>query len=178
MYLSRGTFRVDRIPNAIEMMPSIVVRSSEDRPGELKKPPPYPQRAHLYDDCRLDVYAVVVAAALYVKDHDARNEVLYWFDMLDPHAILFDKLACLRTRNVAIVNYDFPIIHRRITRRNRLVTGQLIAIPSSRPDVLEQARAGLGGIGFDGRFMGQQSFSHGKIKFWVTLVRLEDLTLE
>ena len=26
--------------------------------------------------------------------------------------------------------------------------------------------------------MGQQAFSHGKIKFWITLVRLNDRTLE
>jgi hypothetical protein len=44
--------------------------------------------------------------------------------------------------------------------------------------VLEQARAGLGEIGFDARLMGQQAFSHGKIKFWITLVRLKDRTLE
>ena len=159
-------------------LPSRCCVESLDRPGEVDKPPPYAQRMHLYDDCRLDAYAAIVAAARYVKDHDARNEVLYWFDMFDPHAILFDKLACTRTRDIAVVNFDFPLVRERVTWSYRLVTGQLIAIPSSRPDVLEQARAGLGGIGFDGRFMGQQSFSHGKIKFWVTLVRLEDRTLE
>jgi hypothetical protein len=133
---------------------------------------------HLYDHCRLDAYAAIVAAARYVKDHDARNEVLYWFDRFDPHAILFDKLTCTRTRDLAVLNFDFPLVRERVTWKYKLVTGQLIAIPSSHPDVLEEARAGLGGIGFDGRMVGQETFSHGKIKFWITLVRLNDRTLE
>ena len=162
---------VERSVPVLEL-PSLVSWESLDRPGEVDKPPPYAQRMHLYDDCRLDAYAVVVAAARYVRDHDTRNEVLYWFDMFDPHAILFDKLACTRTRDIAVVNYDFPLVRERITWRNRLVTGQLIAIPSSRPDVQEQARFGLRSIGFDGRLIGQQAFWHGKIKFWITLVRL------
>jgi len=177
MHLSRGTFFSQRSVPVLEL-PSLVSWESLDRPGQVDKPPPYAQRMHIYDDCRLDAYAAIVAAARYVEDHDARNEALYWFDMFDPHAILFDKLACTRTRDLAVLNYDFPLVRERKTKRYRVVTGQLIAIPSSRPDVLEQARAGLGRIGFDGRLIGQQAFSHGKIKFWITLVRLKDLTLE
>ena len=144
MHLSRGTFRDDQSVRVFEMPSDCYHGQSRDRPGEADKPPPYAQRMHLYDDCRLEAYAAIVAAARYVKDHDARNEVLYWFDMFDPHAILFDKLACTRTRDVSIVNFDFPLVRERVTWSYRLVTGQLIAIPSSRPDVLEQARAGSG----------------------------------
>jgi hypothetical protein len=177
MYLSRGTFFNERSVPVLEL-PSLVSWQSLERLGEEDKPPPYAQRMHMYDNCRLDAYAAVVAAARYVQAHDTRNEVLYWFDMFDPHAILFDKIACTRTRDLAVINYDFPLVCDRKTKRYQVVTGQLVAIPSSRPDVLQQARAGLGGIGFDGRLVGQQAFSHGKIKFWITLVRLKDQALE
>ena len=38
---------------------------------------------------------------------DKRNDVVFWFDMLDPHAILYNNLACTRIWSHSILNLNW-----------------------------------------------------------------------
>ena len=71
---------------------------------------PYMMRAHQYDKYRLDVYRAITESVRYVRRYDKRNQVLYWFDMFDPHAMVYDNLACTRNWGYSIVNFNFPNI--------------------------------------------------------------------
>ncbi len=158
-------------------MPTILP-VAKSGPGR-EKLAPYALRMHLYDDCRADAYLAVVDAQRFVQANDRRNQVLYWFDMFEPHAILFDKLACTRTRDRSFVNFNFPLLPDRFTFHGiRIGGGQLIAIPSGREEVLDAVRGTMKALGLEVRSMGRRLISRGKIRFWVHLVALRDPNLD
>jgi hypothetical protein len=146
----------------------------KERPRKLL---PYVQRMHQYDQYRAEAYLAIVDAVRYVRSHDRKNEVQYWFDMLDPHAILYDNLACTRCWGYSILNFNFPNIREPMTEaRIPLQTGQLIAIPTVIPDAVYYARLHLIMVGFKARLIDRREIAHGKIKFTINIIELEAIT--
>jgi|SRR5271157_2410542 len=137
---------------------------------------PYVRRAHQYDKYLVDVYRSITESVRYVRRYDKRNQVLYWFDMLDPHAMVYDNLACTRNWGHSIVNFNFPnVVDNRAFDHREFGAGQLIAIPSVHPDAYGFAKLALAGIGFRARLVDRLGIEHGAIHFSITLVELEQL---
>jgi hypothetical protein len=137
---------------------------------------PYVQRIHQYDNHRMDAFLAIVDSVRYVKSFDTRNDAVYWFDMLDPHAIIYDNLACTRCWGYSVLNFNFPNAwEARKFDRTEIQAGQLIAIPSVHPDAYGFAKLGLAGIGFGARLVDRREIAHGPIHFAITLIELEPL---
>jgi hypothetical protein len=137
---------------------------------------PYVQRMHQYDRHRAHVYLAIVDSLRYIRSFDKQNDVVFWFDMLDPHAIVYDNLACTRNWGYSVLNFNFPnITEARCWDRHEIGLGQLIAIPSVHPDAYRYAQMALATLGFDARLIDRREISRGVITFTVNLVQLETL---
>jgi hypothetical protein len=138
---------------------------------------PYVQRMHQYDRYRADAFLTIVDSVRYIKTWDARNDVFYWFDMFDPHAMVYDNLACTRCWGSSVLNFNFPNVAepRAFDYYHEISVGQLIAIPSVCADAYDYAKLALAGIGFGVRLVDRREIAHGGIKFTITLVELEPL---
>jgi hypothetical protein len=153
--------------------------SSSSKTAVQGGPLPYVQRMHFYDKHRAEVYLAIVDCVREIRSMDKRNDVIFWFDMLDPHGILYDNLACTRNWSHSILNLNFPRVTSALTLLNREIgVGQLIAIPSIRDDVYDYAKLALAGIGFGARLIDRREIAHGAIKFTITLIELEPLEVK
>jgi hypothetical protein len=135
---------------------------------------PFVERTHGYDRHRADFYLSIVDTLRYAKSFDTNNNLLFWFDMADPHAMIYDSVASCRNWVVSIVNFSFPGLNSdsMSTAMLGVAPGSLIAVMTVDSDAYRSGRDALASVGLGSQLAGQKQIKHGKIRFNVYMIRV------
>ena len=170
-YLTRKGFRE-------EMSCPIYAKSrasiEEPNLSGSKRVRPLVQQMHQYDRQHADFYASIVDTLRYAKSFDKNNTLLFWFNMADPHAMVYENLSCCRNFMASTINFSFPDLNKdkESTAMTLIAPGNLIAILSVGADPDRNGRQSLASVGLGCRPIGQKMIEHGKIRFTVRMIEV------
>jgi hypothetical protein len=135
---------------------------------------PLVQQMHRYDRQHGDFYASVVETLRYAKSFDKKDTLVFWFNMRDPHAMIYENLTCCRNFMISTINLSFPDLNKdkESMAVARIVPGSLIAILSVGGGTDRDGRQSLASVGLGSRLLGQKMIEHGKIRFTVRMVEV------
>jgi hypothetical protein len=137
-----------------------------------RRPRTLVEQMHQYDRQHGDFYVSIVDALRYAKSFDKHNTLVFWFNLADPHAMVYENLTCCRNFMPSIINFSFPDLNKdqKSAIMTGIVPGSLVAILSVGADAGENGRRSLASIGLGSRLLGQKKIEHGKIRFTVHMI--------
>jgi hypothetical protein len=151
-------------------------RAAGDDPESSGSKPlrPLVEQMHQYDRQHGDFYMAIVDTLRYAKSFDKKNTLLFWFNMADPHAMVYENLTCCRNFMASCVNFSFPDLNKD---KNSMALvgvgpGSLIAILSVGTVADRNGHQSLASVGLGSRLVGQKMIKHGKIRFTVRMVEV------
>ena len=139
-----------------------------------RRPRTLVEQMHQYDRQHGDFYVSIVDTLRYAKSFDKNNTLVFWFNLGDPHAMVYENLTCCRNFMASIINFSFPDLNKdkESTAMTRIVPGSLIAVLSVGADADENGRRSLASVGLGSRFLGHKKIEHGKIRFTVSVIEV------
>jgi hypothetical protein len=170
-YLTRTGFREEMSCPVYARSRASVVDPDFSRSKPMR---PFVQQMHQYDRQLGNFYQSIVDSLRYAKSFDENNTLLFWFNMRDPHAMIYENLACCRNFMASIINFSFPDLNKdkKSMAMTGISPGSLIAILSVGADAERDGRQSLASVGLASRLVGQKQIEHGKIRFNVQMIRV------